>query len=567
MNKLRLGSRTSRLAMWQTELVAKKLVGRENKVDIIGIKSSGDLSLGGNLSDNIGQFVKSVDEKLILGEIDIAVHSSKDVPVDHDDRISTLAYLERGETSDIILFSFKAKGSRRLIDVMNSSDSNDLNEVLEAFPKGGRIGTSSVRRQSFFLSRRDDVIPLAVRGRVETRIRRLLEGRIEAVILAEAGLQRLGALNALPEGSSDIYAMRICPNDWPTAPGQGAIAVHCLTERLEELGFIRESLNHFQTESSVNEERRILRSLGGGCRTPVGVECLNGESCGYMAPENWREQYSIGNAFELLPIDKNGSVSKSEVQTRPTEGILSNSSSRLISTLNSERMGNKLRNRGIDVVNVPVIELVETKQNWPEFSIDVSLPRDEWPIMVLTSPFASLCASKMVGHIPDLAKIQWLAMGPGTARSCFQNGNPASICANAGNSKQLENYIKENISTDTKLLIPRSSAGNEHMTNNLKKFGYSVDSWIGYENSQKNVKLDGINNDDVLLISSPSSARSWDRNELIVPNTVLCMGTTTKTEIQKIERFDNTQLIVLDGSVTESVGVWWDENRGLKNEA
>ena len=566
MNKLRLGSRTSKLAMWQADLVAKKLVDRENKVDIIGIKSSGDLSLGGNLSDNIGQFVKSVDEKLILGEIDIAVHSSKDVPVNHDGRISTLAYLERGATSDIILFSFKAEGSQRLIEVMSSSNSNGLNEVLEAFPKGGRIGTSSVRRQSFFLSRRDDVIPLAIRGRVETRIRRLLEGRIEAIILAEAGLQRLGALNALPEGSNDIYAMRICPDDWPTAPGQGAVTVHCLTERFEELAWARERLNHYPTESSVTEERRILRSLGGGCKSPVGVECLNGESYGYMAPENWREQYSFGSTFELSRIDKNGSVFKSEALSKSIEMPLLKSSSKLISTLNSERMGNKLSNRGIEVINIPVIELTEIRKNWPEFNLDTSLPRDEWPIMVLTSPFASRCASKMVDHIPDLAKIQWLAMGAGTARSCFQNGNPASICANAGSSRELERYIRENIPITVKLLIPRSSVGNERMKNNLKKFGYIVDSWIGYENSRRDVNLDGIDRDDVLLISSPSSARSWDKNELAVPSTVFCMGTTTKTEIQKIERFNKSQLVVLDGSVTESVSIWWDENRGRKNE-
>ena len=176
MKKIRLGSRTSKLAMWQSELAAGKLLDNEADVEIIGIKSTGDLSLGGNLSSNVGQFVKSVDERLFLDEIDIAVHSSKDVPVDYDDRISTLAYLERGVTSDIILLSYEAKGTKRLGEVINSSESSDLDVVLDTFPEGGRIGTSSVRRQSFFLSKRDDVIPLAIRGRVETRIERLLQG-------------------------------------------------------------------------------------------------------------------------------------------------------------------------------------------------------------------------------------------------------------------------------------------------------------------------------------------------------------------------------------------------------
>ena len=152
MKKLKLGSRTSRLAMWQTDEVAGKLIDEGTEVEIIGVKSTGDLSLGGNLSANVGQFVKSVDEKLLSGDVDIAIHSSKDVPVEYDDRISILGYLERGPTSDIILFSYKAEGSQKLNEVINSSVSHDLETILDTFPKGGRIGTSSVRRQSFFLS-------------------------------------------------------------------------------------------------------------------------------------------------------------------------------------------------------------------------------------------------------------------------------------------------------------------------------------------------------------------------------------------------------------------------------
>tara|TARA_Y100001934_G_scaffold7738_2_gene10456 strand:- start:993 stop:2681 length:1689 start_codon:yes stop_codon:yes gene_type:complete len=560
LKKIRLGSRTSKLAMWQSELAAGKLRDNDAEVDMIGIKSTGDLSLGGNLSTNVGQFVKSVDERLFLDDIDIAVHSSKDVPVDYDDRISTLAYLERGVTSDIILLSYEGKGTKRLGEVINSSESSDLDMVLDTFPKGGRIGTSSVRRQSFFLSKRDDVIPLAIRGRVETRIERLLQGRVEGIILAEAGIQRLAQLDALPEGSLDIHAMRINPIDWPTAPGQGAIVVHCLTEKLTEFSWVREILNHHNTEVSVGEERRILKYLGGGCRTPVGVECVDGESHGYIAPEDWRDRYSSGGNFELLAIDKNGPLPESETDSDTKHDMGFRGSSRLVSTLNSDRMRVKLGDIGIEVLNTPVIELTEIKDNWPEFRLNFSIPRNKWPILVLTSPFASKCASKMIEVIPDLGRIQWLAIGAGTARSCFQHGNPASICANAKNSKELEKYIKKNISKCVPLLIPRSNVGTDDMVNNLRKSGFTVSSWVGYQNSRKIVEFDGMERNDVLLISSPSSARSWDYNELPVPDTVICMGTTTETEIQSIERFNNTELIVLDGPVTESITLWWRDN-------
>ena len=111
-----------------------------------------------------------------------------------------------------------------------------------------------------------------MRGHVETRIERLIEGRVDALILAEAGIRRLRTTGVLDEHNEHLTAYRISSEDWPTAPGQGTVCIHCKTERFEELSDLRSILNHAQTEADVIRERSILDMSGGGCLYPAGIE-------------------------------------------------------------------------------------------------------------------------------------------------------------------------------------------------------------------------------------------------------------------------------------------------------
>ena len=115
---------------------------------------------------------------------------------------------------------------------------------------------------------------------------------------------------------------------------------------------------------------------------------MDGESHGYIAPEDWRDRYSSGGNFDLLAIDKNGPLPESETDSDTKHDMSFRGSSRLVSTLNSDRMRVKLGDIGIEVLNTPVIELKEIKDNWPEFRLNFSIPRNKWPILVLKSPFA-----------------------------------------------------------------------------------------------------------------------------------------------------------------------------------
>ena len=562
MTKLRIGTRTSTLAMWQANRVEAIINNMGIETEIVGINSSGDKSLGGDLASSVGQFIHAVDAELISGSIDIAVHSSKDVPVTISDELTNLAYLERGYTNDVIIFR-DSNGYHNLSDLLANRDESTIDQALAVVPKSGMVGTVSGRRQSFVLSKRPDIIPIAVRGQVETRLKRLQEGRVDAIILAEVGLQRLHQVGALEPWVLSMGAMRINDIDWPTAPGQGAISVHCRTGDLDNFADLRVALNHLPTESDVINERKILSAIGGGCLYPAGIKVAGDTVAAQISPKNWREIFCQG-----LPYDSQrytGSLSNYQ-PVLPTTSIepreLNSSGPKIISTLNSDRLARILQNNSINVINQPVIELVAKPEKWPTSFLNDNTPRANWPYLVLTSPFAARCAVEVAEHNPDLKRIQWLAIGEGTARACFMRGVTVSICAQARNSVELVDYINRMISQNITLMIPRSDVASSDLVDRLNALGFSTKSWIGYENRTKEIPAMPVSDDDVLLLSSPSSARAWVENSLPIPKNILCMGKSSLAEIDSLGYFTDSTVEILQGPTSEFVAKWWKENRG-----
>ena len=562
MTKLRIGTRTSTLAMWQANRVEAIINNMGIETEIVGINSSGDKSLGGDLASSVGQFIHAVDAELISGSIDIAVHSSKDVPVTISDELTNLAYLERGYTNDVIIFR-DSNGYHNLSDLLANRDESTIDQALAVVPKSGMVGTVSGRRQSFVLSKRPDIIPIAVRGQVETRLKRLQEGRVDAIILAEVGLQRLHQVGALEPWVLSMGAMRINDIDWPTAPGQGAISVHCRTGDLDNFADLRVALNHLPTESDVINERKILSAIGGGCLYPAGIKVAGDTVAAQISPKNWREIFCQGLPYESQRYT--GSLSDYQ-PVLPTTSIepreLNNSGPKIVSTLNSDRLARILQNNSINVINQPVIELVAKPENWPTSFLNDNTPRANWPYLVLTSPFAARCAVEVAEHNPDLKRIQWLAIGEGTARACFMRGVTVSICAQARNSVELVDYINRMISRDITLMIPRSDVASSDLVDRLNALGFSTKSWIGYENRTKQIPAMPVSDDDVLLLSSPSSARAWVENSLPIPKNILCMGKSSLAEIDSLGYFTDSTVEILQGPTSEFVAKWWKENRG-----
>ena len=238
-----LGTRGSRLALVQAEGCAVALRDAGVRVEVSIIKTTSEHHPDTPLAviDQRDVFTRQLDEALLSGEIDFAVHSLKDVPTELPEGISLSAVTRRYDPADVLV--------------------SDELYTLDDLPREAVVATSSLRRRAQLLHHRPDLEIVGIRGNVDTRVRKMREGAADAVVLARAGLERLG----LDAPHTVIPTDVILP-----AVGQGALAV--ATRRDDPVGVsIREALNHRPTERAVLAERAMLRALDGGCRVPVGT--------------------------------------------------------------------------------------------------------------------------------------------------------------------------------------------------------------------------------------------------------------------------------------------------------
>jgi len=239
-----IGSRGSKLALWQANYIRGRLeaLGHDCRIEIIS--TSGDRFQSGPLKEigNKGLFTKEIEDALLDGSIDVAVHSLKDVPTVVPGGLQIVATPEREDARDAMV-------GRKL---------NDL-------PAGGRVGTGSLRRIAQLKAARPDLIVEGIRGNVDTRLRKLDEGQFDAIVLAAAGLHRLGWSDRIAEYLS-IETM--CP-----AVGQGALAI----ETRGDGGIAAAACAHLNdpaTQAAVTAERAVLDVLGGGCQVPIGAHAV-----------------------------------------------------------------------------------------------------------------------------------------------------------------------------------------------------------------------------------------------------------------------------------------------------
>ncbi len=237
--RLRLGTRGSQLALVQSRLVAERLVGMGVSVELITVETDGDRRGGDRLGE--GLFVTALERALLEGRIDLAVHSAKDLPLKDREGLAIAAFPERGDPRDALI----SRGGAG----------------LDSLPRGARFGTDSPRRVGFLLHRRPDLSWHALRGNVDTRLRKLDRGEVDAAVLAAAGLDRLGLGGRVSE--------RLAPDVLPPAAAQGALAVQCRAGSPEYALLAR--LDHPDVRLAVVVERRVLEETGGVCRSPVGA--------------------------------------------------------------------------------------------------------------------------------------------------------------------------------------------------------------------------------------------------------------------------------------------------------
>ena len=254
--RITIGTRGSKLALWQAEFVKTELqkLYPDLKVEILKIKTTGDKILDVPLSrvGGKGLFVKEIEEALLRHEADIAVHSMKDVPTDFPDGLHLAVVCEREDPRDALIVSNKLKVKSGKLKP----------SLIFSLPKKAKVGTSSLRRSCQLLSLRPDLKIEQLRGNLDTRLRKLDEGQFDAIILAAAGMKRLGLQDRITE---------ILPLDISLpAIGQGAVGIECRVND-EWVNNLISALNHPETFLCVKAERAFLKKLEGGCQVPIAA--------------------------------------------------------------------------------------------------------------------------------------------------------------------------------------------------------------------------------------------------------------------------------------------------------
>ena len=252
MKPVTIGTRGSKLALWQAHWIEERLKDRNVPTRIEIIKTTGDkitnvtLAKVGSETGLKGVFTKEIEEALIAGSIDLAVHSLKDLPTELDPRLAVNCIPKRADPRDAL-----------------------VGMTLAELPKGATVGTSSLRRAAQMRHLRPDVQVEDIRGNVDTRLRKLDEGRYDAILLASAGLHRLGW--------QDRIAEILEPEVMLPAVGQGALGVETRADD-EAIHELLSPLDDPETRIAVTAERALLAALGGGCQVPLGAHAiLDGE--------------------------------------------------------------------------------------------------------------------------------------------------------------------------------------------------------------------------------------------------------------------------------------------------
>lgn len=250
---IRIGTRGSKLALWQAEYTKSKLEALGITVELVIIKTKGDRiqHLSFDKMEGKGFFTKEIEDSLLRGEVDLAVHSMKDMPTTHPEGLVLTAVSYRENPSDWLVIPREKVAERALLKL----------------PQKAIIGTSSARRKAQMLDMRPDIEIKDIRGNVPTRLRKLQEGQFDAILLAAAGLTRLEI-----DLSQDFEVIQFNPREFVPAPAQGVLCYQTKTDDVETRRTLK-ALHDTEVAEIIGIERRVLSLFDGGCQMPLGVYC------------------------------------------------------------------------------------------------------------------------------------------------------------------------------------------------------------------------------------------------------------------------------------------------------
>ena len=447
---VRIGTRGSALARIQADLVVEGLRRAGHDSRIVIVETAGDRRAA-DTAWGEGAFVAAIEQALIAGDVDVAVHSAKDVPTEMDPRLRIGAYLERADARDALV-------------VRDGSPDHRLDDL----PPGTRVGTDSPRRTAFVRARRPDLEVQPLHGNVDTRLRRLASGETDALVLACAGLDRLGL--------GERIAERFAPELLPPAPGQGAIAVQIRTDDARTAGLV-ESIDDRTTRAAVEAERAFLQASGGGCRSPIGayatvsgdlLELLGGRAnVDGSAAVTIRRSGSLGTSRELA------------AGLAAELGVAANRASRRVLVTRAAGQADELvaalTAHGLTPVVVPAIA-VELEP--ADRVLGAALGRvgaAGWIVVTSTNGVRAVGAAIARGQsLP--ATSRWAAIGPATAAALRRLGIEPAFTPSDPDGER----IAAELPIDGSVLVVRGDLAGTGLADGLRERGAAVEDVVAY---------------------------------------------------------------------------------------
>ncbi len=466
--RIAIGTRGSALAMVQARLVSEALARDGRSTRIVVVETAGDRRAP-DTAWGEGAFVAAIEDALLDGRVDVAVHSAKDVPTDLDPRLRIAAYLARADPRDALVVRVDAP-ARRLADLA----------------PGSRLGTDSPRRAGFVLAQRPDLVVHRLDGNVDTRLHRLDSGETDALVLACAGLDRLGLGHRIAE--------RLSPDIVPPAPGQGAIAVQIRSDDGRMLG-LTAAIDDLRTHRAVDAERLFLSASGGGCRSPIGaLATFAGRELrllgGHAEPDGTRTTFGRRHgpldAGERLAVELASELSARHDANRGVApgpdrraGSPPPRGGRVLVARPEAQAGElaaALVDAGLEPVLVPAIA-IETGGDHDELGRAATrLPSYRWVVVTSANGARAILAT---GHVrPGTGAPGWAAIGPATAAVLEGVEIAVEFRSSMASAEALARELPVN--AGDRVLVVRGDLAGARVAEVLRARGAAVDDVIAY---------------------------------------------------------------------------------------
>lgn len=492
--KIIIGSRGSELALWQANHVLRKLQKLNLNVEIKIIKTQGDIIQDVSLDklEGKGFFTKELEEALLKKEIDLAVHSHKDLPTTSPEGLKIAAVSEREDAAELV--------------IVRKESADTTQKFL--FKKNAVVGTSSARRKSQLLAFRKDIKIQDLRGNVPTRIQKLRDKKYDAIMLAAAGVERLRI------DLSEFKVLRLDPKEFIPAPAQGVLGLQ-IREDDHELSEYVNKLNSEKVEDIIGIERKVLNLFDGGCQLPLGVYCIKEEN-------KFKVWASKSETWDAMP-------KRLYFESFTDEGF----AEKIVNKLKNIKAGSVLITRDLkddsffknvlegNGYTIQGISFIETKKVTIK-----NIPASDWIF------FAS---SNAVDHFfsqdPELKpKTKFAVIGRATEQELKKHNKNAAFVGSVNDTKVVGKKFAKTVGNET-VLFPQAKGGLRTVQQQFEDAAKLTDLVVYETVKKENATLPDV---EILVFTSPSNVESFfEKGKISKDQKVIAIGKSTEKKLNE----------------------------------